>query len=122
MTRGAEENFGIHERAENPIMAVGWVFGVVVGCCATAFAGLGDNLVKLSYNTVIKKNLDVKNRWTKEGCLGPFCWVNTVFVAGWLSTLVLNTALNSVALSLAPASIVMPLAALHLVFGVWFAW
>lgn len=97
-----------------------WVLGVFFSATATAFAALGDNLVKKSFNMLEAAGLDRKDRW-KCNNDGRFWWVNVAFVSGWCTNMLLNAALNLAALAFAPASIVMPFAALHIVFAVWFA-
>jgi len=99
---------------------VGWILGALLSAVACVFTALGDNLVKKSYNVLNERALDVAERWSSER-KSQYLWPNVLFVSGWASTGVFDTLCNAWALFFAPASIVMPLAALHIVFNIFFA-
>ncbi|KAJ9450704.1 putative magnesium transporter NIPA8 [Diplonema papillatum] len=85
-----------------------WWIGAVAAAVGSTGAGIGENLVRLSYS----KLGDVA-----EDALPPLL-ERPLWVCGWLLTTVLTSVCALVGLSFAPLQLVMPIGGLHILVGV----
>ena len=92
--------------------------GVGVSLAGTFASGLGDNLVRYSYSMYEK--VGVSDSESEES--SPPVYKRPLWVSGWCLTIIVDTSCNGLALALAPMSVVMPLGAMHILWGVVFAY
>lgn len=82
-----------------------WWLGVIIGLAGSCFSALGDNIIRKSFSYADKTR---SRHWP-------------MFILGWFSTSVINTASTFAAYHFTTMAILAPCGGLHIVFAVIFA-
>eukprot|EP01064_Diplonema_japonicum_P016542 TRINITY_DN24545_c0_g1_i1.p1 TRINITY_DN24545_c0_g1~~TRINITY_DN24545_c0_g1_i1.p1 ORF type:complete len:448 (+),score=32.22 TRINITY_DN24545_c0_g1_i1:53-1396(+) len=89
-----------------------WWIGALAAAVGSLGAGLGENLVRLSYSHHKHMFAELDG----EAPTPP--WRRPLWVVGWLLTTVLTSSCAIIGLAFAPLQLVMPIGGLHILFGV----
>jgi drug/metabolite transporter (DMT)-like permease len=121
-----------------------WPIGVIIAIVGTFCGSLGDNLVKLSYNTLQRLSKEEQGDRTAGRllrsvyaclccslcvCRGGHSPVShmqqarsdALFISGWFLNIVVNTTCSIGSMAFAPASLVTPFAGVHIFWNIWLA-
>ena len=86
-----------------------WGIGAAAAVIGSFGAGLGENLIRLSYSQLSLTEAP------------PPLWKRPLWVTGWLMTTIVTSVCAVVGLAYAPLQLVMPIGGLHILFGVGIA-